>query len=37
MPNVHTWAEWDGLFSQMSGTSRLMAELMYGAGLRLME
>lgn len=25
------------LFEQMSGTSRLIAELLYGAGLRLME
>jgi len=37
MPTVLSREECGRLFAQMSGTSRLMAELMYGAGLRLME
>lgn len=37
MPVVLTIAECRRLFAQMTGSSRLMAELMYGAGLRLME
>jgi integron integrase len=37
MPTVLTREECARLFAAMSGTSRLMAELMYGAGLRLME
>jgi integron integrase len=37
IPTVLTRAECDDLFAQLSGTNRLMAELMYGAGLRLME
>ncbi len=37
MPTVLTVGECSRLFSELSGTTRLMAELMYGAGLRLME
>jgi integron integrase len=37
VPRVLTREECRRLFSQMSGTPLLMAELMYGAGLRLME
>jgi integron integrase len=37
VPTVLTPAECQRLFVQLTGTSRLMAELMYGAGLRLME
>jgi hypothetical protein len=36
-PTVLSVAEAKSLFAQMSGTPRLMAELAYGAGLRLME
>jgi len=36
-PTVLSVAETRSLFAQMEGTSRLMAELAYGAGLRLME
>ena len=37
VPTVLTLTECQRVFAQLSGTSRLMAELMYGAGLRLME
>ena len=37
MPTVLTRKECQRLFEAMEGTSRLMAELMYGSGLRLME
>ncbi|HBA85983.1 MAG TPA: integrase [Verrucomicrobia bacterium] len=37
VPSVLTREECAELFSLLSGTSRLMAELMYGAGLRLSE
>ena len=37
VPTVLTQAECRLLFGQLEGTTRLMAELMYGAGLRLME
>jgi integron integrase len=37
IPTVLTREECGRLFAQLPGTSRLMAELMYGAGLRLME
>jgi len=37
MPTVLSRAECQRLFEQLDGTSRLMAELAYGAGLRLME
>jgi integron integrase len=37
MPTVLTRDECRDVFSQLDGTTRLMAELMYGAGLRLME
>lgn len=37
IPTVLTREECQRLFAQIPGTSRLMAELMYGAGLRLME
>ncbi|HEY0966438.1 MAG TPA: integron integrase [Opitutaceae bacterium] len=37
IPTVLTIDECRRLFQQLSGTSRLMAELMYGSGLRLME
>jgi integron integrase len=37
MPTVLSRAECQRLFEQLEGTSRLMAELAYGAGLRLME
>lgn len=37
VPTVLTREECARLFEQMEGTTRLMAELMYGAGLRLME
>ena len=37
MPTVLTRQECQRLFEAMEGTSRLMAELMYGSGLRLME
>lgn len=36
-PTVLSRSECDRLFAALEGTSRLMAELMYGAGLRLME
>jgi len=37
VPTVLTVAECRALFASMPGTARLMAQLMYGAGLRLME
>jgi integron integrase len=37
MPTVLAQAECDRLFTRLAGTSQLMAELMYGTGLRLME
>ena len=37
MPTVLSRDECKRLFAEMEGTSRLMAELAYGAGLRLME
>lgn len=37
LPTVLAVGECRSLFAQMEGTSRLMAELAYGAGLRLME
>lgn len=37
LPTVLATGEIRSLFGQMEGTSRLMAELAYGAGLRLME
>ncbi|HUR59107.1 MAG TPA: integron integrase [Opitutaceae bacterium] len=37
VPTVLTMPECRRLFAQLDGTSRLMAELMYGSGLRLME
>jgi integron integrase len=37
IPTVLTLRECQVIFAQLSGTTRLMAELMYGAGLRLME
>ena len=37
MPTVLSVAEAKSLFAQMNGTPRLMAELAYGSGLRLME
>jgi integron integrase len=37
LPTVLSMAETRSLFAQMEGTPRLMAELAYGAGLRLME
>jgi len=37
IPTVLTGEECQRLFQQIDGVSRLMAELMYGAGLRLME
>lgn len=37
VPSVLTREECVRLFAELSGTSRLMAELMYGAGLRLTE
>lgn len=37
VPTVLSVAETKSLFAQMQGTPRLMAELAYGAGLRLME
>jgi len=37
VPTVLSVAEAKSLFAQMDGTPRLMAELAYGAGLRLME
>ena len=37
IPTVLTREECRRLFGQLPGTSRLMAELMYGSGLRLME
>lgn len=37
IPEVLTPAECLQLFTQLSGTTRLMAELMYGSGLRLLE
>ncbi len=37
VPTVLTVEECRRLFAHLSGTTRLMAELMYGAGLRLME
>jgi integron integrase len=37
MPTVLTKEECMRLFAELTGTTRLMAELMYGSGLRLME
>lgn len=37
VPSVLSRAECQRLFAELSGTARLMAELMYGSGLRLME
>lgn len=37
IPTVLSRQECDKLFNELEGTSRLMAELMYGAGLRLTE
>ena len=37
MPTVLSRAECARLFAELEGTTRLMAELMYGSGLRLME
>lgn len=37
VPTVLTIGECQRLFAQLAGTPRLMAELMYGSGLRLME
>lgn len=37
LPTVLSVSETKSLFAQMEGTSRLMAELAYGAGLRLLE
>ena len=37
VPTVLTRGECVALFAQLEGTTRLMAELMYGSGLRLME
>jgi len=37
VPSVLTRQECERLFGELSGTTRLMAELMYGAGLRLTE
>ena len=37
MPTVLSKAECARLFAELEGTTRLMAELMYGSGLRLME
>lgn len=37
VPTVLTVAECRTLFERLQGTTRLMAQLMYGAGLRLME
>jgi hypothetical protein len=37
MPTVLTKEECTRLFAELKGTTRLMAELMYGSGLRLME
>ena len=37
IPTVLTSAECLRLFDQLAGTTKLMAQLMYGAGLRLME
>lgn len=37
VPTVLTREECSRLFAQLEGTHRLMAELMYGSGLRLME
>ena len=37
IPAVLSQRECQTLFAQLSGTNRLMAQLMYGAGLRLME
>ena len=37
MPVVLSRTECQAVFAQLTGTNRLMAELMYGAGLRLME
>jgi integron integrase len=37
VPSVLTREECDRLFAELPGTARLMAELMYGAGLRLTE
>jgi integron integrase len=37
IPSVLSREECDRLFAHLSGTTRLMAELAYGAGLRLME
>ena len=37
VPTVLTTGECQALFAQLKGTTQLMAKLMYGAGLRLME
>lgn len=37
MPTVLTKEECHRLFNELTGTTRLMAELMYGSGLRLLE
>ncbi|MHB8091148.1 MAG: tyrosine-type recombinase/integrase [Syntrophales bacterium] len=37
IPAVLSQRECQALFSQLTGSTRLMAQLMYGAGLRLME
>ena len=37
MPAVLTRAECERVFEALEGTARLMAELMYGSGLRVME
>jgi integron integrase len=37
IPTVLTKSECQRVFDQLNGTTRLMAELMYGTGLRLME
>jgi integron integrase len=37
VPTVLTRGECDRLFGELTGTTKLMARLMYGAGLRLME
>lgn len=36
MPSVLSRGECRRLFAELDGTTRLMAELMYGSGLRLM-
>ena len=37
MPTVLSRAECGRLFAELEGTTRLMAELMYGSGLRVIE